>query len=56
MLDEGRKITYIRVYSGKIKTGEDIYNANNKKKKRSPGFSKCTQIRENASARLAPEI
>jgi len=34
MLDEGRKITYIRVYSGKIKTGEDIYNANNKKKEK----------------------
>jgi len=27
MLDEGRKITYMRIYSGKIKAGEDIYNA-----------------------------
>ncbi len=27
MLEEGRKITYMRIYSGKIKAGEDIYNA-----------------------------
>ena len=31
MLDEGRKITYMRIYSGRIKAGEDIYNANKKK-------------------------
>jgi len=26
MMDEGRKITYLRIYSGKIKAGEDVYN------------------------------
>jgi len=34
MLDEGRKITYMRIYSGKIKTGEDIYNASKGKKEK----------------------
>jgi len=34
MLDEGRKITYMRIYSGKIKAGEDIYNASRGKKEK----------------------
>jgi len=34
MLDEGRKITYMRIYSGKIKAGEDIYNASKGKKEK----------------------
>ncbi len=28
VLDEGRKLTYIRIYSGTIKVGDDIYNVN----------------------------
>lgn len=27
-MDEGRKITYVRIYSGTLKVGEDIYNVN----------------------------
>ena len=34
MLDEGRKITYMRIYSGKMKSGEDIYNASKGKKEK----------------------
>jgi len=34
MMDEGRKITYMRIYSGKIKAGEDIYNASKGKKEK----------------------
>lgn len=34
MLDEGRKITYMRIYSGKMKVGEDIYNASKEKKEK----------------------
>ena len=26
MMDEGRKITYLRIYSGKIKAGDEVYN------------------------------
>ncbi|MDI6616273.1 MAG: elongation factor G, partial [Syntrophaceae bacterium] len=34
MLDEGRKITYMRIYSGKIKAGEELYNASKGKKEK----------------------
>ena len=34
MLDEGRKITYMRIYSGAMKSGEDIYNASKGKKEK----------------------
>ncbi len=34
MMDEGRKMTYLRVYSGRIKSGEDVYNATKGKKER----------------------
>jgi elongation factor G len=34
MMDEGRKITYVRIYSGKMKVGEDVYNASIQKKER----------------------
>jgi elongation factor G len=30
MMDEGRKITYLRIYSGKIAAGEDVYNPGKK--------------------------
>ncbi|HBE44319.1 MAG TPA: elongation factor G [Deltaproteobacteria bacterium] len=34
VMDEGRKLTYIRIYSGEIKVGEEVYNVNlNKKEK-----------------------
>jgi elongation factor G len=31
---EGRKMTYARIYSGRIKAGEEVYNATRKKKER----------------------
>lgn len=34
VMDEGRKITYLRLYSGKIKVGEDVYNVNRGKKEK----------------------
>ena len=30
MMDQGRKMTYIRVYSGKVKTGDSVYNPRKK--------------------------
>ncbi len=34
VMDEGRKMTYLRIYSGRIKSGDDIYNASKGKKER----------------------
>jgi elongation factor G len=34
MLDEGRKLTYLRIYSGQIKAGDEIYNVVKKKKEK----------------------
>ncbi|MBN2687042.1 MAG: elongation factor G [Deltaproteobacteria bacterium] len=33
-MDEGRKITYVRLYSGVMKVGEDVYNANTGRKEK----------------------
>lgn len=34
MLDEGRKLTYIRIYSGKIQANDEVYNSIKKKKEK----------------------
>ncbi len=34
MLDEGRKLAYLRIYSGQIKANDEIYNAIKKKKEK----------------------
>jgi elongation factor G len=34
MTDEGRKITYLRIYSGRITSGSEVYNANRQKRER----------------------
>lgn len=34
MMDEGRKMTYVRIYSGRIKVGEEVFNATAKKRER----------------------
>ena len=34
MMDEGRKITYIRIYSGQIRVGEEVYNSSSQKKEK----------------------
>ncbi|MEA2014591.1 MAG: elongation factor G [Thermodesulfobacteriota bacterium] len=50
MLDGGRKITYMRIYSGKIKTGEDVYNASTKKKEK---ISRLLKMHSNKRERVA---
>ncbi len=57
MLDEGRKITYMRIYSGKIKSGEDIYNASKGKKEKVSRLLKMhSNKRERVSEAGAGEI
>ncbi len=34
MQDEGRKMTYVRIYSGSMKVGEELYNAGRRKKEK----------------------
>ncbi|MBN1380066.1 MAG: elongation factor G [Deltaproteobacteria bacterium] len=34
MQDEGRKLTYLRLYSGQLKAGGDVYNASKRKKEK----------------------
>jgi elongation factor G len=34
VMDEGRKLTYLRIYSGQINAGDEIYNAIKKKKEK----------------------
>jgi len=34
MQDEGRKMTYLRIYSGQIRAGNEIYNASKRKKEK----------------------
>ncbi len=34
MQDEGRKLTYLRIYSGRIKTGDELYNASRGRKEK----------------------
>lgn len=50
MLDEGRKITYMRIYSGMIKNGEDIYNASKGKKEK---VSRLLKMHSNKRERVS---
>ena len=34
MQDEGRKLTYLRIYSGRLRAGDELYNASRKKKEK----------------------
>ncbi|MBA4423291.1 MAG: elongation factor G, partial [Syntrophus sp. (in: bacteria)] len=34
MQDEGRKLTYLRIYSGRLQAGDELYNASRKKKEK----------------------
>ena len=44
MLDEGRKLTYLRIYSGKIHVNDEIYNSIKKKTgKNRPPFAHARQ-------------
>ncbi len=53
MLDEGRKITYMRIYSGKIKAGEDIYNASRGKKEK---VSRLLKMHSNKRERVTEAV
>jgi elongation factor G len=50
VMDEGRKITYLRIYSGKIKVGEDVYNVNRGKKER---ISRLLKMHANKRERVS---
>ncbi len=49
MQDEGRKLTYIRIYSGQIKSGEELYNASKNKKEKA---SRLLKMHANKRERL----
>mgnify|MGYP000936069723 CR=1 FL=1 len=49
MQDEGRKLTYIRIYSGQMKAGEELYNAGKKKKEKA---SRLLKMHANKRERL----
>jgi elongation factor G len=48
-MDEGRKITYVRIYSGKLKVGEDVYNINSGKKEK---ISRILKMHANKRERI----
>ncbi|TFG93841.1 MAG: elongation factor G, partial [Syntrophobacterales bacterium] len=50
MLDEGRKMTYMRIYSGKMKVGDDIYNASKEKKEK---VSRLLKMHSNKRERVS---
>ncbi|MBW2560326.1 MAG: elongation factor G, partial [Deltaproteobacteria bacterium] len=50
ILDEGRKMTYMRIYSGKMKVGEDIYNASKEKKEK---VSRLLKMHSNKRERVS---
>ncbi len=49
VIEEGRKLTYIRIYSGKLKVGEEIYNVNLRKKEK---VSRIYKIHANHKDRI----
>lgn len=49
VMEEGRKLTYIRIYSGEIKVGEDVYNVNIGKKEK---ISRIYKIHANHKERV----
>jgi elongation factor G len=57
MQDEGRKMTYLRIYSGQIKTGNEIYNASKRKKEKVARLLKMhANKRERVEQAFAGEI
>ncbi|MCX5813387.1 MAG: elongation factor G [Proteobacteria bacterium] len=49
VMEEGRKLTYIRIYSGEIKVGEDVFNVNIGKKEK---ISRIYKIHANHKDRV----
>jgi elongation factor G len=57
MQDEGRKLTYLRIYSGRIKTGDELYNASRGKKEKIARLLKMhANKRERVEQAVAGEI
>lgn len=50
MQDEGRKLTYLRIYSGKLQTGDELYNASRQKKEK---ISRLLKMHANKRERVA---
>jgi elongation factor G len=48
-LIEGRKLSFVRVYSGKIRVGEDVYNSSRKKKEK---LSRIVRMHANKRERV----
>lgn len=49
VMDEGRKLTYIRIYSGQINAGDEIYNASKQKKEK---ISRLLRMHANKRERI----
>ena len=49
VMEEGRKLTYIRIYSGRLKVGDDVYNVNLGKKEK---ISRIYRIHANHKDRI----
>ena len=57
MQDEGRKMTYLRIYSGQLKTGQETYNASKGKKEKIARLLKMhANKRERVEQAFAGEI
>ena len=57
MQDEGRKMTYLRIYSGQIKAGSEIYNASKRKREKVARLLKMhANKRERVDQAFAGEI
>jgi elongation factor G len=48
-MDEGRKLTYIRVYSGKLKVGDEVFNSAKKRKEK---ISRLLKMHANKRERI----
>ena len=49
MMDEGRKITYVRIYSGQLKVGDEVYNPGKKRKEK---ISRLLKMHANKRERI----
>ena len=57
MQDEGRKLTYLRIYAGEIQAGQEIYNASKQKKEKVARLLKMhANKRERIEKAIAGEI
>ncbi|MHB8769576.1 MAG: elongation factor G [Syntrophales bacterium] len=57
MQDEGRKLTYLRIYSGRVHTGDELYNASRGKKEKVARLLKMhANKRERVEEAIAGEI